>query len=108
MSNSGCFCINSLTALLAWRVWKHITTVLSINQSDAGLLNKSSCLAQAFGISKFIIVRYAIWATLCCVTQVGLGCSTNPPQLSKAQFSLDFTPNLQVEPHFTVPLTFSK
>ncbi len=35
---------------------------------EAGLLNKSSCLAQALGVTKYTIVRDMISATLCCAT----------------------------------------
>ncbi len=34
----------------------------------AGLLNKSSCLAPALGVTKFIIVADMIWVTLYCHT----------------------------------------
>jgi hypothetical protein len=46
---------------------------------EAGLLNKSSCLAPALGVTKFIIVGDMILVTLCCATYVALRCSTNPP-----------------------------
>jgi hypothetical protein len=45
------------------------------------LLNKSSCLASALGVTKFMIVIVMIWVTLCCATSVGLRCSTSPPLL---------------------------
>jgi hypothetical protein len=35
---------------------------------EAGLLNKSSCLAQTLGVTKFTIVTDKIWVTLCCAT----------------------------------------
>jgi len=34
----------------------------------AGLLNKSSHLALALGVTKIIIVTDVIWVTLCCAT----------------------------------------
>ncbi len=46
---------------------------------ETGSLNRSSCLAPALGVTKLIIVTDMILVTLCCETQVGLGCSTNPP-----------------------------
>ncbi len=46
---------------------------------EAGLLNKSSCLAPTLGVTKFIIVKGMILVTLCCATQVALSCLTNPP-----------------------------
>jgi hypothetical protein len=36
--------------------------------SEAGLLNKSSCLAPALGVTKFIITTDIILVTLCCAT----------------------------------------
>jgi hypothetical protein len=36
--------------------------------SEAGLLNKSSCLAAALGVTKFVIVTDKILTTLCCST----------------------------------------
>ena len=36
--------------------------------SEAGLLNKSSCLAPTLGVTKFKIVTDMIWVTLCCAT----------------------------------------
>ncbi len=36
--------------------------------TEAGSLNKSSCLAPALCVIKLIIVTYMILATLCCVT----------------------------------------
>ncbi len=41
---------------------------MSVNQTEAGLLNQSSCLARALGITKFIIVKDMILVTLCCAT----------------------------------------
>ncbi len=35
---------------------------------EAGLLNKSSCLARALGVTKFIIIKDMILGTLCCAT----------------------------------------
>jgi hypothetical protein len=37
-------------------------------QTEAGLLNKSSCLAPALDVIKFIIDTDMIWVTLCCAT----------------------------------------
>ncbi len=45
--------------------------------ADTGLLYKSSCLARALGVTKFISTRYTILVTLCCATYVWLRCSTN-------------------------------
>jgi hypothetical protein len=42
--------------------------------SEAGSLNKSSCLAPTWGAAKFIIVTDLILVTLCCATLVGLRC----------------------------------
>jgi hypothetical protein len=36
--------------------------------SEAGLLNKSSCLAATLGEAKFINVTDRIWVILCCAT----------------------------------------
>ncbi len=36
------------------------------------MLNKSSCLASALGVSKFIIVTDTILVTLCCATKPDL------------------------------------
>jgi hypothetical protein len=36
--------------------------------AEAGLLNKSSCLARTLGVAKLIIVRDMILVTLCCAT----------------------------------------
>jgi hypothetical protein len=36
--------------------------------SEARLLNKSLCLAQALGVTKFLIVIDIILVTLCCAT----------------------------------------
>jgi hypothetical protein len=47
---------------------------------EAGSYNRSSFLAPALGVTKVLFVTDMIWATLCCDTQVGLRCSTNPPQ----------------------------
>ncbi len=35
--------------------------------SDFGLLNKSSCLTAALGVTKFTTITAMNWATLCCV-----------------------------------------
>ncbi len=37
-------------------------------KSEDGLLNKSSWLARALGVAKFISTRYMILVTLCCAT----------------------------------------
>ncbi len=57
-------------------------------ESEAGLLNKSSCLAPALGVTKFIIVINMILVTLCCATKVRLSCSTNPPKAPIANLIL--------------------
>ena len=36
--------------------------------TEAGLLNKSLCLAPTLGVNKFIIVKDMILVTLCCAT----------------------------------------
>jgi hypothetical protein len=33
--------------------------------SEAGMLNKSSCIAPSLGVTKFIIVKDIIFVTLC-------------------------------------------
>jgi hypothetical protein len=48
--------------------------------SEAGLMNKSSCLARTLGATTIIMVIAVDSVTLCCATYVGLRCSTNPPQ----------------------------
>ncbi len=72
---------------------------------EAGLLNQSSCLAPALGVTKVIIVRDMILVTLCCATYVGLRCSTNPP-LDQDSFRLHGAtvtlPELEVFPHNSV------
>jgi hypothetical protein len=35
---------------------------------EAGLLNKSSCLAPTLGVTEYIIATVMIWVTLCCAT----------------------------------------
>ncbi len=45
-----------------------IATRKLVKRSEAGLLNKSSCLAPALGVINFIIVTGMIWVTLCCAT----------------------------------------
>jgi hypothetical protein len=40
--------------------------------SEAGLLNKSSCLARTLGVTKFMNIRDMIWVALCCATEVKL------------------------------------
>jgi hypothetical protein len=47
--------------------------------SEAGLLNKGSCLARDLGATNFFKTRDMILVILCCATQVPLICSTNPP-----------------------------
>jgi hypothetical protein len=39
---------------------------------EANSLNKSSCLAPALGVTKFINVRDMIWVTLCCAAKLNL------------------------------------
>ncbi len=51
--------------------------------SEAGLLNKSTCLAPALGVIKFKIVRNMILVTLCFALLLNSDldrCSTNPLQ----------------------------
>ncbi len=48
--------------------------------AEVGLLNKSSCLAQALGATKIITILLLYWVTLCCPSQVYLRYSTNSPQ----------------------------
>jgi hypothetical protein len=38
------------------------------SEAEASSLNKSSCLARALGVTKFIIVTDMILVTLCCAT----------------------------------------
>jgi hypothetical protein len=38
------------------------------SEAEAGLLNKSSRLVPALGVTKFIIVTNMILVTLCCAT----------------------------------------
>jgi hypothetical protein len=54
--------------------------VFLVEESEASLINKSSCLAQTLGVTKFIMVIAMDSFKLCCVTYVRLGCSTNPLQ----------------------------
>ncbi len=37
-------------------------------ESEAGLLDRNSCLAPALGVTKFTIARVMILVTLCCAT----------------------------------------
>jgi hypothetical protein len=46
------------------------------------MLNKSSCLAAALGVTEFITSIAMVLVTHCCATQVRLGCSTNPPSVT--------------------------
>jgi hypothetical protein len=46
--------------------------------SEAGLLNNRLCLAAALGVTELTPITI-ILVTLCCVAQVRLRCSTNPP-----------------------------
>jgi hypothetical protein len=41
---------------------------LLFNKPEAGLLNESSLLARALGVTKFINMTDVILATLCCAT----------------------------------------
>jgi hypothetical protein len=41
---------------------------MTFQQPEVGLLNKSSCLAAALGVTKFIIVKAMNSVTLCCAT----------------------------------------
>ncbi len=41
---------------------------LYVQHTEAGLLNKGSCLAHTLGMTKFIDVRDIILVTLCCAT----------------------------------------
>ncbi len=68
--------------------------------SEAGLLNKSSCLARALGETKFIDMRDMILVTLCCAVKVRLRCSTNRPQyyLQYCQFKNN---SLYTDLHFS-------
>jgi len=57
---------------LKLKVANHISTCLNPThieyKPEAGLLNKSSCLATTLGVTKFTIVTDMIWVTLCCAT----------------------------------------
>jgi hypothetical protein len=44
---------------------------------EAGLSNKSSHLAAALGVTKFLVLLAMNLVTLCCATSVSLGCLTN-------------------------------
>jgi len=46
---------------------------------EAGWLNKSSRLAAALGVTKFMTVIAMNLVTLCCATSAGIKCSMNPP-----------------------------
>ena len=46
--------------------YRHIRD--KIKTSEAGSLNKSSCLAPALGVTKFTAARDVILVTLCCAT----------------------------------------
>ena len=46
----------------------YIFMLLIKRKAEAGLLNKSSCLAPALGVTKFILVGDMILVTLCCST----------------------------------------
>ncbi len=44
-------------------------SVVALTQMpEVGLLDKSSCLVPALGVTKFIIARVMILVTLCCAT----------------------------------------
>jgi hypothetical protein len=47
--------------------------------SEAGLLNKGSCLARTLGVTKFMNMRNMILVTLVVLLKVRLTYSTNPP-----------------------------
>jgi hypothetical protein len=59
-------------------LWRNQGSLTEREGSEAGLLNKCSCLARVFSVTKFIIVKDMILVTLCCATQVRLRCSTKP------------------------------
>jgi hypothetical protein len=70
--------------------------------SEVGLLNKSSCLSSALGMTKFITIIAMFLVALCCATQVPLRCSTNQPlmlQLAKPVSSCS-------DDHFSLRLSF--
>ncbi len=58
-----------------WHIllWSHFVVLLKFFnkltlEAEAGSLNKSSCLAPALGVAKFIIVTIIIFVSLCCAT----------------------------------------
>ncbi len=46
---------------------EHLNSKPKCSRSEAGLLNKSFCLAAAIGLDKFIIIIVMTLVTLCCV-----------------------------------------
>jgi hypothetical protein len=50
-----------------------------VQQTGHSLLDKSSCLAQALGVTIFGCGINVILVTICCAAKERLGCSTNPP-----------------------------
>ncbi len=48
-------------------IWSLFAGLLK-SDLDVKQTNKSSCLAQTFGVTKFTIVIDMIWVTLCCDT----------------------------------------
>jgi hypothetical protein len=53
-----------LATLKIWQSWLYCR----VQGPEAGSLNKSSCLAPALGVTKFIIVKDLILVTLCGAT----------------------------------------
>ncbi len=52
---------------------------LDVQQTHLCMLNKRSCLAAALSVTKSVTMISMYLVTLCCATEVWLGCSTNPP-----------------------------
>ncbi len=67
------------------RVWsiRFVVLLPKVSRSqatEAGSLNKRSCLAAALIVTEFVTVIAKILLTLCCAAQVWPRNSTNPPQ----------------------------
>ncbi len=69
---------NDLLHSIPWQCMFALS-MRTLQSAEAGLLNKSSCLAPTLGVTKFIFVKEMILVTLCCATQVRPRRSTNPP-----------------------------
>ncbi len=65
--------------------------------SEASLLNKSSCLAAALGVTKFTVILAMHLVTLCCAAWVWFRCSTNHLRGRFVELMLMLSSNFQCD-----------